>query len=82
MRVRVLYFSSAADLVQTSGEDFLLADSCDVAGLWAAMLGRHPRLRGLRASCRVARNREFVADETAALAEGDELAIMPPFSGG
>lgn len=82
MLVKVLYFSSAAVLAQTSGEELTLEDSCDVAGLWDAVLERHPRLRGLRPSCRAALNREFVADESTTLADGDEVAIMPPFSGG
>ena len=49
--------------------------------VWRALRDEHPALAPLEASTRLARNGAFV-DGSAALADGDELALLPPFGGG
>jgi molybdopterin synthase catalytic subunit len=48
---------------------------------WDALVARHPSLAPGRSSMRFARNGEY-ADPVIALADGDELAFIPPVSGG
>jgi molybdopterin synthase catalytic subunit len=52
-----------------------------VADAWDALVGLHPALAPGRDSVRFARNGAY-ADATTALADGDEVAMIPPVSGG
>ena len=58
-----------------------LPDGADVEAAWQAVVARHPVLAPGRASMRFARNGEY-ADPTTELADGDEVAMIPPVSGG
>ena len=58
-----------------------LLDSADVEAAWQALVALHPVLAPGRASLRFARNGEY-ADPTTGLADGDEVAMIPPVSGG
>jgi molybdopterin converting factor small subunit len=52
-----------------------------VADVRAALLASYPRLAGILPSCRLAVNQEL-AEETGLVREGDEVALVPPVSGG
>jgi molybdopterin synthase catalytic subunit len=58
-----------------------LPEGTDVAGAWAALVADLPVLAGAEASVRFARNGAYV-DPDEALADGDELAVIPPVAGG
>lgn len=58
-----------------------LDDGATVETSWAAVVERHPVLAPGRSSVRFARNGEY-ADPATALADGDEIAFIPPVSGG
>lgn len=82
MQVEVRLF---AILRERAGADTVtveLADGATVADALAAA-GKQPGLEGLigRMPVRVALNREYV-DDAAIVAPGDELALIPPVSGG
>lgn len=51
------------------------------SALIAAFFDAHPELEGLRKVTRLAVNQAFREDDPD-LAEGDELALIPPVSGG
>lgn len=53
----------------------------DVASLRLALGLAHPALAGVLPSCAVAVNQRVVGPE-AAVAPGDEVALLPPFGGG
>jgi molybdopterin converting factor subunit 1 len=53
--------------------------SCDE--LWVHLLGQFPALKPLRPTIRLARNGEFLSPG-ARLQPGDEIALIPPVSGG
>lgn len=79
MSVRVLYFASLRDRAGCDGET-VDAGTKDVASLFDAARARHdfalPRER-----VRVAVNGDFVPWNHVA-ADGDEVAFLPPVSGG
>jgi molybdopterin synthase catalytic subunit len=52
-----------------------------VGGVFDAYATRFPRLRKLRRSILLARNQHF-CDDAVQLADGDEIAFLPPVSGG
>jgi molybdopterin synthase catalytic subunit/molybdopterin converting factor small subunit len=81
MRVRVLFFGMLRELVGSAGEDSDFPDGADLAAVFDRYAGRHPRLREMAGSIVVARNQEFAVLSTP-IAEGDEIALLPPVSGG
>jgi MoaE-MoaD fusion protein len=81
MRARVLFFGILKEVVGVSAEDIDLPEGANLAGVFAYYAERQPRLRELAHSIVAARNREF-ADLSTAVSDGDELAFLPPVSGG
>src|ERR1017187_559754 len=81
MRARVLFFGMLRDVVGESREDVDFPEGADLRSVFASYAARFPRLGGLARSIEVARNQGFT-DPAAKLAEGDEVAFLPPVSGG
>ncbi|HLH02210.1 MAG TPA: molybdenum cofactor biosynthesis protein MoaE [Bryobacteraceae bacterium] len=81
MRVRVLFFGVLRDIVGRSEEALETGTGATVANVWESYAERFATLREKRPSILFARNREFSRPETA-LEEGDEVAFLPPVSGG
>ena len=81
MRVRVLFFGILKDIVGRSEESLEIEVDSTLANLFEAYSTRFETLRAQRSSILFARNREFATPETA-LAENDEVAFLPPVSGG
>jgi molybdopterin synthase catalytic subunit len=81
MRVRVLFFGVLKDIIGTAEECVDLEPGSTLANLFEAYSERFETLRDKRPSILFARNREFATPETT-LAENDEVAFLPPVSGG
>jgi len=81
MKVRVRLFAVQRELAGTREVALELADGADVEAAWSALVARHPVLAPGRPSVRFARNGDY-ADPTTPLADGDEVAMIPPVSGG
>jgi MoaE-MoaD fusion protein len=81
MRARVLFFGMLRELVGLSAEDIDLPDGADVGSVFELYAARQPMLRKLAPSIVAARNQEFAGLSTP-VADGDELAFLPPVSGG
>ena len=79
MRVRVLYFASLRDAADRDAEDMEFA-SASLAQLYDEARARHSFLLPFD-RLRVARNGVFAQWNEIAL-EGDEIAFIPPVSGG
>lgn len=80
MRVRVRCFASLRELAVDRAE-LDLADGARVEDAWSALAARHPRLEPHRPFVRAARNGAYAAWDTE-LVDGDEVAFLPPMSGG
>ncbi len=81
MRVRVRLFAVQRELAGTREVALELADGATIERAWEALVSRFPLLGPGRAAVRFARNGTY-ADPTDRLADGDELACIPPVSGG
>lgn len=81
MQVRVLYFAVFRERLGTDEATVELADGARVSDALDALAARHDVIGKLRGRFRVAVNQDFVADDRA-LADGDELALIPPVAGG
>jgi molybdopterin synthase sulfur carrier subunit len=79
MRVRVLYFAGLRDAAGR-GDEMLEIQAMSFATFYEELRVRHA-LTMPRERLRVARNGEF-ADWTDSANDGDEIAFIPPVSGG
>jgi MoaD family protein len=81
IRVRVRLFAIQRELVGAREVVVELASGATIEAAWAALVEVHPVLAPGRPAVRFARNGEYADPETE-LADGDELAVIPPVSGG
>ncbi len=81
MNIEVLFFASARDLAGVSQLTVELPDGADVGALLAQLTRDRPALEPVVSSARFARNEDFV-DLAARLQDGDQVAWLPPVSGG
>ena len=83
VRVKVLFFGRLKDVVGQSEESLDLNDNdaSTIEQLFALYSERIPELAKYRSSVVASRNQEFVAWDTQ-LHSGDEVAFLPPVSGG
>ena len=81
VRVKVLFFGRLKDIVGHSEESLELADASTIEELFARYSKRLPELAKYRSTVVASRNQEFAAWDTAVYS-GDEVAFLPPVSGG
>jgi molybdopterin synthase catalytic subunit len=81
MRVTVRLFGPIREAVGAKELHVQLADGARAAALRALLAEKHPELASLGPRLRLSVNREFAAED-AVLADGDEVAFLPPVSGG
>lgn len=81
MNVRVRLFAVLRDRAGKETLDLELANDAVVEDAARTLLGVAPTIRDLLPRCRYAVNAELASSETL-LKDGDELAVLPPVSGG
>lgn len=81
MRIRVRLFAGVREAVGQREIVLEVAEGTTADQLLDRVAERHPQIAPLRASLLVACNREY-AEGGRVLAEGDEVALIPPVSGG
>jgi len=81
MRVRVLFFGQLKDIVGLDQDEAELSDGARVEDLFERYGRRFPRLAEFRPSIAASVNQEY-AGWRESLSAGDEVAFLPPVSGG
>ena len=81
MRVRVRLFAIQRELAGTRELEIEIATGGTIEDAWRAVVARHPVLAPGRPSVRFARNGEY-AEASTVVQHDDELAFIPPVSGG
>jgi len=81
MRINVLFFGMLKDIVGQTEDHVILEEGASIGQLYEIYAARLPRLAKHSSSILFSRNREF-ADRNELLQEGDEVAFLPPASGG
>jgi molybdopterin converting factor subunit 1 len=81
IRVRVRLFAVQRELAGTRELAVELEDGATIEDAWAAVVARHPSLAPGRPYLRFARNAAYAPPATG-LHDGDEVAMIPPVSGG
>lgn len=78
--MRVLFFAQLREVAGVAHAE-IEADGVDADSLWAALAERWPELSGHRRNTRLARNGAYAAPGDIFRAN-DEVALIPPVSGG
>ncbi len=81
VRVKVLFFGMLRDIVGRAEDHIEVADDSRLESVFTRYARQFPRLTDLEGSIVLACNQEF-CDRSAAIREGDEIAFLPPVSGG
>ncbi len=81
MQIRVLFFASLREKVKASETNETLDVGSSVGDLWAVLCRKHESIEPMGGSVSFAVNREYANRDTV-LREGDEVALIPPVSGG
>ncbi|CAA9451247.1 MAG: Molybdopterin synthase sulfur carrier subunit [uncultured Rubrobacteraceae bacterium] len=79
--VRILLFGAAADRAGTRQTEVALNGGATLAELWPVLVDLHPGLAPMRDTLAFAVNGEYARMEDA-VSPGDEVAVLPPVSGG
>ncbi len=79
--VKVLLFGAAADIAGKREIEAVVEPDSTLDELWAEVVGEYPRLSPMRGILAFAVNGEYAGKE-ATVSPGDEVAFLPPVSGG
>jgi molybdopterin converting factor small subunit len=79
--MKILLFAHLKDVLGCSQIECPLQGPVTLDAFWDRLLEDYPALQAHRHTLRVSRNLEFVTSDTL-LCEGDEIALIPPVSGG
>ena len=80
MKINILAFGIISEIFGSNSINLLLPHNINIIGLKAILNQKYPALLQLK-SYMVAVNREYANGE-ALITENDEIAIIPPVSGG
>ena len=80
--LRVLYFAVARERTQCQEERLVLTDPYTLSELKRMIYQKYTTLAELDLYLRWAVNQRFCDDEDIILSDGDEVALIPPISGG
>lgn len=77
MQLNIKYFGLIAEITKCDEETLEFTKST-ISDLKTILFGKYPELKNK--DFQVAQNQEIVANDT--IVSGEELALLPPFSGG
>jgi molybdopterin converting factor subunit 1 len=78
--MKVLFFAQLREAAGIASAE-IDASGVDASSLWSILLDRWPALASYRANTRLARNGAY-AGHAEIFGAGDEVALIPPVSGG
>lgn len=81
MRVKVHFLARLRELAGRADWDCDVPPGASIDAVWAAVAAAHPALEPFRRSISCALNADF-APMSAEVRDGDEVAFLPPVSGG
>jgi molybdopterin synthase catalytic subunit len=81
MKIKVLFFGVTHDLAGLQQDEAEIPEGADLNRLWERYAARFPRLNDLSQAVLLAVNQEVVS-RARVLHDGDEVAFLPPVSGG
>ena len=80
--INVLYFAAAKEAIGLNNELICFTHVPTLSDLQTKLYKLYPQLQPLKPYLRWALNQNFVEDGSTPLSDQDEVAIIPPISGG
>jgi molybdopterin converting factor subunit 1 len=80
-QMRILFFAQLKDAAGCESAEMKPTSPLNTEQLWAELLKQFPKLAAHRASARLACNQEYATPD-AKFSNNDEVALIPPVSGG
>ena len=81
MKVKVLFFASCREIVGEREVEVEVPEGATVADLAAGIGSEHPRFLEMEGNLMISVNQDYAGRDTR-LKDGDEVAFIPPVSGG
>lgn len=81
LKIKALFFGRLSEAVSPIPIEADLADGTTVASIRREFASKYPLVEGVLLTCMIAVNAEFATDDTR-ISSGDEVAFLPPVSGG
>ena len=81
MKVRILFFASVREAVGCREMEMEIPEGTSAGDLKTRLVGMYPDLAGIQQSISLAVNAEYVGEEKI-LHQDDDVAFIPPVSGG
>lgn len=79
--MRILFFAQLKDAAGCDSAELRTTAPLSAEQFWAELLKQFPKLAAHRSSTRLARNQEYTRPGVQ-FSDGDEVALIPPVSGG
>lgn len=79
MKVKIKYFAGLRDITKKETEIIEVKENARIIEILEILYMKYPEMKKIELV--MAKNREY-AEENEILADGDELALLPPVSGG
>ncbi|HXE41839.1 MAG TPA: molybdopterin converting factor subunit 1 [Candidatus Baltobacteraceae bacterium] len=79
--MRILFFAQTKDAAGTSALEMKISGSIGVEEIWDKLVAEKSKLAAFRKTTRLACNGEY-ADAKTKFTDADEVALIPPVSGG
>jgi len=81
IHITILYFAGSRDATGVKMESLELPKNTSIKGLLSRLSITHPKIRDMLNIIHISVNYKVVGKDTV-LNDGDEVAILPPISGG
>ncbi len=81
MKIKVKLFAAHRQLLGRREVDMQVAEGATIADVWRQLKDEYPSMAHLSDTLVAARNHDYAALDTR-VADGDEIAFIPPVSGG
>jgi molybdopterin converting factor subunit 1 len=83
MKVQVLFFAKSREVTGCAQCSLELQDGASTLDLQQKLFSAWPALQGVMQTCVLALNQEYIQlGDAHALSDNDEVAVIPPLSGG
>lgn len=79
--MRILFFAQTKDVAEASELEIKISGNAGVEEFWDKLIAQKPKLATFRKTTRLARNGEYT-DAKTKFTDADEVALIPPVSGG
>lgn len=79
--MRILFFAQTKDAAEMPELEMKISGSIGIEEIWNQLVVQKPKLAAFRKTTRLARNGEY-ADAKTKFTDADEVALVPPVSGG